>query len=373
MCALLAFSSISSAAPGPLASPSAAPAQDPFAGLNSDEGKYLVGVLQTYLRLRDGVRPSTDQLEHLSALDQFLGAFEPVRLENLTRSAGTSKDCQRFFNFYNTIGLQLAFDYGRYLRTPNLSHDIRTELAARLEILHLFETAAFSLILLKSEGGRSEIDPLQTSSCLLEPERSAWANAVFKSHVAANRLQESIFGEPAVSVPDPELADVQILASEYERQAQIHRTEVFGAELLVSIVAWEKLIQPYLDGVVGGIRVTPMGRFSRLMVAGLYGLGWVAIDRLLTSHLGFMSDQSSITDDETLSSWDRLLTLGERFLASDLDSPTLYLAYLQMMSELKTLQVNSFLQSNADIFKYAENKYGSVDAALSNLKEIYHE
>src|SRR5262249_55807217 len=118
-----------------------------------------LAVLETYLRLRDGVAPDSNAVRRRELLDGYKLSFSNVREANVAIAARGSADCRRFVDVYNKVGQQISLYYAELLRQPPPRLERQQMLVARLRILQFFERTLFGMILARAEGGQSTLDP----------------------------------------------------------------------------------------------------------------------------------------------------------------------------------------------------------------------
>lgn len=344
--------------------------------LPSEEIDFRIGVYESYLRLRDGVEPIDDKSKKREILQDYVRAFQGVREANKGIRLGavspaarqTEQNCLRFVRLYENVGLQLV-EYYTQLLENSLDPETQAYIEARLQILRLFETGLFSLVLFNAEAGYSEIDPSVRSACPVE-DRKGWRNAMMRSHQTMNETHLAFFGQEAASKP---VTASSRFGEHYHRHKINQDTKKYAfiaGEIAASILVWEKGVQPQLNKVTDAIGRTRWGRMIKIFSGALYITGLVTLDRYFRDNIDFLKPAPELADESTLSSWERLMKFGEEFAVSQLASPPLYYAYLRLIGTTERQRALDFLTENEWLLVDAEEKYGSVDTALQNLKEV---
>ena len=332
-----------------------------------------IQTLETYLRIRDGVKPSTNLHVIHRAFNNYWSSFLYADKITDKLSNNHSANCKRFTNLYSAIGGQLIDYYGQLITQPVWLAETGSALAlkqnieGRLYTLKLFETALFSLALSGNEGGISELDPLAKEYCVTNG-RQNWLSALVTAHNNLQILHETVFGFRS-AVDFKSSADiVRQLSETVERRQHIERIVWTVSELVGSIVLWFKGVAPVLKRTTADVE-SPALRFVISMAAvAAYSIAFTKFDSEASSHLPFLQPGPSLKG-MTLSKWNALITKGEEFTRSKLNSPQLYFAYLKLIAVLDRQAAYGFLVQNQKFLAGMEKKYGSIDAALIHLKE----
>ncbi len=330
--------------------------------------EMAVNVLETYIRLRDGIRPSPFVDIQRRHLRHYLTALGNAREANKAIAFRADEKCRRFINLYNEVGNQLANSYTWYLSERRPSEDVQQLLSARIQILQFFEAALFGLVIARAEAGSSELDIVARSTCTTT-DRTAWTSLLLKSHQALTALRLDVFGEPSAAADSPMLQRIRRIDERYSRNSIYKQVGFLIGEIAVSIVLWDKYVAPTLHVLAQAASATAIGKLINVGGGVAYLIGWVAFDRWARNTFDFLAPDPDILNRRTLSSWQQIMELGEEFTASDLASPALYKAYLELFTSLQKQRILEFLNENEELLTSAEQEFGSVDQALKTLKE----
>lgn len=352
----------------------AAEMEAPVSSPQEEAQNETIDVLENYVRMKNGISPSSSVSEKMDAFRDYNVAFSQARKANAAIATLSSHNCQRFLKLYDDVTLQTSLYFDQYLRAAQPESSAGTNealenMAARLKVLNIFETAMFSTVLLGMEAGRSALGDVR-SACTTS-KRTAWLNLLMRVHQTAQVLHTKVFGQDRVFSTGSRLYNLYRLkrmSAQAQRHNFIQSFAFMGAEIGLSILAWEKAISPFLRKTLGVFWLTPAGTGARLIATSLYMIALVGMDRYFRRHLSFLQPLPSIVNRNSLSSWDWLVNLGEDFVVSNLFSPELYFAYLQLMETVERQRALDFLIQNEVIITTAEKSYGSVENALNALK-----
>lgn len=340
--------------------------------------KETIDILENYVRMKNGISPSSSVSEKMRAFHDYNVAFSQARKANTAIATLSSHNCQRFLKLYDNVTLQTSLYFDQYLRTaqpessPEDSNEAMENMAARLKVLNIFETALFSTVLLGMEAGHSALGDVR-SACTTS-KRTAWLNLLMRVHQTAQVLHTEVFGQDRIFSTGSRLYNLYRLkrmSAQAQRNNLVESLAFIGAEIGLSILAWEKVISPFLRKTLGVFWLTPAGQGARLFATSVYMIALVGADRYFRRHLSFLQPLPSIVNRNSLSSWDWLVNLGEDFVVSNLFSPELYFAYLQLMETVERQRALDFLVQNEFVITTAEKTYGSVENALNALKGGY--
>lgn len=329
--------------------------------------REVVLLLETYLRMKNGKAPSRSQIEKQDALHAFTQAFTAARTANQAIGKHSHSNCQEFLRIYGETGLQILGYASQLINTGEIDERTKINLESRLEILRLFEAALFSMALIGAEAGQSTLDPRSRATCTTT-KRTPWLNLLMQSHQRADHLLVSLLGEEsALTVQDR--MKVKKAVQTYDRE-NFYKTVAFVAgELVTSIVAWEKMASPALRTLAGLTASIPVSR--AIMVGGgvVYMIAWVAVDRFARHNLSFLKTSPSISKLDHFATFEQIMSVGEEFLYSNLNSPSLYLGYLDLISLIRQQRATHFIDANFDLIAALEEHFGSAENALVRLKE----
>jgi hypothetical protein len=200
-----------------------------------------------------------------------------------------------------------------------------------------------SLVIIDAEGGRSDIDPGIRSQCV-ENNRADWSTRLLRAHQRLENLHETVFGIPQLGSPISPSSMIAGESQKYLTKQKVTGIVSFIGELTVSILAWEKVVSPLVNGVIASISITSGGRVLKILTGAAYAMGWVALDRYIHSHIPLLNSSTvHVRDLNKISSWDRLMEMGEEFVSSNLISPSLYYAYLKILGVMERQRALNFL------------------------------
>jgi hypothetical protein len=337
-----------------------------------------LSIFQTYLRLRDGVKPSKEQALTRTAFHEFALAdnYRALSQEGVALRS-TNPNCVRFLNLYDMTEAQLKDGYGELLGNEKLAgrfgladeQEVRDNLESRVLILHLFEDSLFATALMGIEGGASPLQASAPQGC--NPiDRKDWLNLLFQAHDKAERLRLLYFGQMPATSPVDETERIRDSMNRYERRQTVFSALFLTVEVATAVLVWELTAARMLSKVA---LLARFPRMARISVGGIYSMGIVFVDRSARGYLPLLKPTPEITDPTTISETERMLTLGEEFENSNLVSPELYYRYLKLMSLIERQMAMDFLTNYQDELTSAEHRYGSIDAAISKQKELNHE
>lgn len=332
------------------------------------EARHLA-ILETYVRLRDGVTAKGDVAEARALLARFNLSLSQAREANFVVGQRGGEECGRFTQLFNGVGAQLSRYFEVLLQTPPPNLETQRLVIARLRVLQFFERSLFGMLLLRAEGGQSQLDPAQRKGCALA-DRIAWTNLLLRMHQDLEQLSDHVLGTPSAMALADEAEEMRLLAEKHNSHNTMKKVAWVIGEIGASIVIWEKAVSPVLKTFVDLASVTPTGRFIRYATGTIYIVGWVAFDRWARHSLPFLQSTPDVLDRQTISSWDRVMRLGEQFLVSHLVSPPLYFAYAELLSLMRKETALQFITMNTEVLERAEQEFGSVDKAIEHIKEV---
>lgn len=331
----------------------------------ASQNKNQLQTFGSYLYLRDGVKASTN----INTQKKYLITFEDAYLKQLEANKSffrPSASCEQFLTLYNRLNEDQIRYFKQYLdeKDPiNLAL-----IKARLIILRFYHSALFTEILTNREAGHSELDPSQRQVCN-STSRSAWRELAFENYKKMNTAHLNIIGEVAAASSQSLESGFRPLEEKLEKQRSTQRLLFTGGEVVASIIGWAKLVAPTGSIILQYFKYSPLGRTANYFFQAAYLLVWVVIDRHLVDNIFFLKESPPIIDNTVYSSWERLISLGNQMVSSDLKSPKLYLEYLKFIDTIRREQVLDFINVYSDSLLDAEQKYGSVDLAYKKLKE----
>lgn len=328
-----------------------------------------LNILETYVRLRDGVTANGNVYEARDLLSRYKLTFSRVREANVVVGQRGGNECERFTHLFNGVGSQLARYFDLLLSSTPPSLETQKILIARLRVLQFFERSLFGMLLLRAEGGQSQLDPAQRKGCAVT-DRVAWTNLILRMHQDLEQLSDHVLGVPSAMALADEAEEMRLLAREHMSHNTMKKVAWVIGEIAASILVWEKAVSPFLKTFVDMASVTPTGRFIRYATGTIYILGWVAFDRWARHVLPFLQSEPDVLDRTTISGWERVMKLGEQFLVSHLVSPPLYFAYAELLSLMRKETALQFITMNTEVLERAEQEFGSVDKAIEHYKEV---
>ncbi len=339
------------------------------AGMQTDRE---IQTLETYLRIRDGVAPSTDIGVIHKAFDNYWSSL--LYTDKITNELSShSANCERFNKLYSVIGGQLVEYYGQlispqiWLADRGAAFALKQNIEGRLYTLKLFETALFSLALSGNEGGISELDPLAKEYCVTNG-RQNWLSALVTTHNDLQILHETVFGLRSATDFNSSADIVRRLGEKAQRRHRIERIAWNVSELAGSIVLWFKGIAPVLRRASADVESPALRFVISVAAVAAYSVAFTKFDSEASKHLPFLQPGPSLKG-MTLSKWNSLISKGEEVTRTKLNSPRLYFAYLKLIAVLDRQAAYGFLIQNQNFLAGMEKKYGSIDTALIHLKE----
>lgn len=348
---------------------------------NSGENKKMTYVFETYLRLRDG-RKSSDNIQGTVALlNRYSETFDK-KLKPINRFVAltSSVNCQRYLDLYNEVNNQQIIYLRQYLTDESIDNRTKSLIKARLEILNVFHEALFGLFMTGSEAGYSDLDKSKKQRCEI-PNRKPWEQLVLQNYHRMNFAHQAAFGQ--VSYMTPVMMSGEISKIKQDKDFEHTETKIafITAEVVASIAAWNRVVTPATENLLRWIRTTERisakirkspwtPRAVRFFANVNYMITWVTFDRIARKKFEFLKSEPQLVDSNPLSTWSRLISNGEEFTQTKLDSPGVYFAHLKILDTLHRQQALDFLLENEWVLYEAEKKYGSIDAAYENLKEV---
>jgi hypothetical protein len=337
------------------------------------EQRQSLAVLETYLRMKNGITPSMDVNLKSNLLREFNLAAARVREANVAIARVSSPNCRRFTHTYEGLLAQLSFHYRQVAgQEAAVTGDLAELIKARLKILHFFERTFFEWIIRKSEAGQSELDAAEKETCTAW-DRPAWSNLVFKAHARLEALHAAALGEVSALAVSDEAERLRTLSHSYQNANSGKKFAFVVTEVLASLVIWEKTLSPALRVGVGVATLTPVGRLIIVGAGAAYVAGWVYFDRTMREHVDFLRPAPEPIQRDSISTWGGTLTLAEQFLTSRLESPPLYFAYVELLSFMRKQAAWGFLRQHEELLTRVEREYGSIENAVKNTKEVLRE
>lgn len=327
-----------------------------------------LSILETYLRLRDGITPSHDAVEGRRLLSKFKLSLGQAREANVAIAQRSGQECRRYTALFNGLGDQLTQHFDSLLAG---SSDLERQkyLIARVHILQFFERSLFAMLLTGSEAGESRLDPSVRKNCAAA-DRVVWTNILLRAHRDLEALSAHVVGLPSAMALTDEAQEMRVLAEREGRRNTFKKVAWVIGEIAASIAGWEKVVSPALNLFVDMASLTPTGRIIRFASGTVYLLGWVAFDRYAREMLPFLQSEPELIDRNVISNWERVMKLGEEFMVSHVASPPLYFAYVELLSLMRKETALQFINTNNEVLQKSEDQFGSIDKAVKHYKEV---
>jgi hypothetical protein len=346
-------------------------AVEPITDEELREQRKSLSVLESYLRLKNGVVPSADPAFQQRIYREFNLAVGQARGANRAVGHRSSGGCRRFINVYNEMIGQLSYYYGELLRA-SIGSDLNELLKARIQVLQFFERTMFSWIVSGGEAGQSELDENFRESCQTQ-SREAWSNLIFNAHRRLETLNAAVIGVPSVLAVTDETGKLKDLSRSYGNAQSGKKVLFVVTEVLASIAIWEKSMSPALRLMVGVASITPTGRLIMATAIVVYVGNWVLFDRTVREHVSFLQAPPEINARNSISTWNGTLKLAKQVLDAPLDNPPLYLAYAELLSLMRKQAAAQFLLKHEELLVRVEQEFGSIENAVQNTKEVLRE
>lgn len=326
-------------------------------------------IYEAYIRLRDGIKPVSDPNVRTQLWQEYASRTSDAITANRQLSPSASQNCHRFFRLFDRLLIELRDGYHQYLNDTSMDQMTFVNLDARLQILRLFHTSLFSMVLVDAEGGYMQLDPSVRYQCEI-PDRNAWKNTLFKAHQSLENLHLAVFGQKPVGSPITQASVLSDLNERYKIAKNKKKAVQITTEVIAGVLIWNKAVDPFIDRVNKILRRGWLRRINTMATSVAFVVSWVSFDRFLRERVDYLKTPPEIKDPNTFSDWLNMVEFGEEFVDSKIVSPPLNLSYLRLLGNIERQRALDFLTVNEWVLVDAEERYGSVDAALNNFKEV---
>jgi hypothetical protein len=340
-------------------------------------------ILLAFRYLGQGRPPAQERRATFWNVSQYRHRAEEFIVVTDELSKDQPSNCQRYLRVLGNLHRDLITDLTQ--ATVEMDLETQTLLQSRVGILQKTNQVLNSLWSDRVEGGQSIIGQTAESFCEISTDqRAAVAAQAEDLQSLLDTAVDSLYGSNWLSAAT--LAEkLEVIQAKVRRQGYYRLGAVFGGQLIVSILVWNRLMPPLqnlkenrrrqnrarkmakqegqlpkmkLSTRCGRLLTSPFSVFAGLMAVET--LIW----NFLNDHL-FMLGGETFANTLSVNQWLGFMRDLESLLKTPLVSPNVYLAFYQTKAARDNEIAREFLDQTAAIIEEEVKKYGSVDAAIA--------